>query len=165
MSQNPIAQKASSTGMNRLWALLIVVCLGAAVVITIINRKAQAPTEQQRALAAQGWETSFEQAAQRSVAEGKPILVDFTADWCPPCQYMKYQIFTLDRVMQARADRFISLRADITSRSSPGMPMAMQYEIQATPTLLILDAQGRELARQVGALDESSLLKWFESVP
>jgi len=146
---------------NRLWFMLMILALLAAIVFTGVGRRAGKPTAQQIALAGQGWQTDYAQAVGQSLATGKPILVDFTADWCPPCQYMKYHIFTQESVRQRLAEDFVAYRADVTAVHSPGYPLLEKYEVNATPTLLVLDATGRELARQVGALPEEDLLQWL----
>ncbi len=150
---------------NRLWLMLMILAVLAAVVFTGIGRSVSKPTAEQIALASQGWETNYAQAVQKATALGRPILVEFTADWCPPCQYMKYQVLTLPGIRQVMEDRFVALRADITSPTSAGVPLAQRYEIGPTPTYLVLDTQGNVLARQVGGLPEQELLAWLERVP
>ena len=146
---------------NRLWVMLVVLLVVAAFAIPTLQRKLGSPTPEMIAAASAGWETSFDAAASKSTATGKPILIDFTADWCPPCQFMKYDVFLDDAVKTTLQDKVIPLRADVTSQSSNGMPLAQRYDVQATPTLLVVDAQGNILARQVGAMSARDFNNWL----
>lgn len=146
---------------NRLWVMLVVLLLVAAFAIPTIQRKWGGPTPEMVAAANTGWETSFDAAAAKSNDTRKPILIDFTADWCPPCQFMKYDVFLDQSVQTTLQDKVIPLRADVTSQGSNGMALARQYDVQATPTLLVVDAQGNILARQVGAMSARDFKSWL----
>lgn len=146
---------------NRLWVMLVVLLVIAAFALPTLQRRLSSPTPEMIAAANTGWETSFDAAASKSIDSSKPILIDFTADWCPPCQFMKYDVFLNDAVKNTLREKVIPLRADVTSQSSNGMPLAQRYDVQATPTLLLVDADGNLLARQVGAMSARDFNAWL----
>src|SRR5690606_191277 len=39
-----------------------------------------------------GWRTDFDAALVEAARTNRPLLVDFTADWCPPCHVMKHEV-------------------------------------------------------------------------
>jgi thioredoxin 1 len=72
----------------------------------------------------------------------RPVLVDFTAAWCPPCRVMKP---VLDELAAEREDlRIVQLDVDAQQRT------AAEYGVLSMPTF-ILFRDGREVQRLVGA--------------
>jgi thioredoxin 1 len=73
---------------------------------------------------------------------GTPVLVDFTAAWCPPCRVMKP---VLAELAAEREDlRIVQLDVDAHQRT------AAEYGVLSMPTF-ILFKDGREVQRLVGA--------------
>ena len=73
---------------------------------------------------------------------GTPVLVDFTAAWCPPCRVMKP---VLAELAAEREDvKIVQLDVDADQRT------AAEYGVLSMPTF-ILFKDGREVQRLVGA--------------
>jgi len=88
------------------------------------------------------------------LASDKPVLVDFWADWCPPCKMISP---VLDQIAEEYADRLTIAKVDYDA--NPMTPS--RYGVLGLPTLLLF--QRGELVRQiVGAKPKRALLKDIE---
>lgn len=84
-----------------------------------------------------------------------PVLVDFWAPWCGPCSMMAP---VLDKLAQQRATRL-----QVGKLNTDEQPdIAGRFNIRSIPTL-ILFKDGREIARQSGAVNGSALERWLDT--
>jgi thioredoxin:protein disulfide reductase len=102
------------------------------------------------------------QLAQRldaARAGGRPVLLDFSADWCTSCKTLDHAVFEDPAVRQALA-AVVSLRADVTAGSAAQQALMRDYGVMGPPTVMLFDAQGRERRddRLVGEFTAADLL-------
>ena len=92
------------------------------------------------------WKDYDADAVAASVAAGKPVMLDFSADWCVPCHELELNTFSDERVVAA-GKQFDRYHVDLTKYDSPmAEATRKQYGITGVPTVVFLDAQGREIA-------------------
>jgi thiol:disulfide interchange protein len=111
------------------------------------------------------WEHDLSTAMTRAKAEKKLIFLDLWAEWCPPCQYLKNQVFPTAQA-QAALTAYVPLSVMVQYKDRRSIPegerLAAQFKLEAFPTLLILDANGKELRRQTGAFESGAeLAHWL----
>ncbi len=83
----------------------------------------------------------------------KPVLVDFYADWCGPCNAMAPVIEELAKELEGKA-KVGKVNVDENS------DIAVEYNVMSIPTLIIFK-NGKEEKRLVGLRDKEELLSMF----
>ena len=77
-------------------------------------------------------------------AKGKPVLLDFYADWCASCKVMAKTILQDKQVLAALND-FITIKVDVTKNNAETKAVLAYFQVVAPPTFLFFDAEGNEL--------------------
>src|ERR1035441_6777131 len=91
------------------------------------------------------WKPYSKQALEDSVAHKKPVVIDFSAEWCPVCHELDRTLFSLPQI-QALLSQVTALRMDATNQDDPQVQaIAQQYEIEGLPTIIFLDSHGKEV--------------------
>lgn len=102
------------------------------------------------------WETYSEVALERARDQGKPVLIDFVADWCVPCHEMEATTFA-DRRVAEFARVFVMLRADLTLENDESKAITERFDVRGVPTIVLLDPNGHEVQRMVGYVSADEL--------
>jgi thiol:disulfide interchange protein DsbD len=76
---------------------------------------------------------------------GRPVLIDYYADWCTDCLRMERTTFADPRVRQVLSDNFVLLQLDVTDAFSPETAALKQrFGVYGPPATLFLSANGEE---------------------
>lgn len=104
----------------------------------------QAPTG--GVAAAQGpqiaWGHDEQAALATAKSEGRPVMIDFTADWCAACKELEHLTYT-DAGVIAASQGFVPVMIDATSGEDPAVKALIQkYDVGGLPTVKFLKADG-----------------------
>ena len=77
-------------------------------------------------------------------AAGKPVMLDFYADWCVSCKEMEAFTFTDARV-KAKLQAMLLLQADVTANSPEDKAMLKRFRLFGPPGIIFFDRQGKEI--------------------
>jgi len=81
-----------------------------------------------------------------AVAEGKPVMLDFYADWCVSCKEYEKYTFSDERVQNALSG-YILLQADVTANDEQDRALLKSLNILGPPSIMFYGLDGKELRR------------------
>ncbi len=96
----------------------------------------------------------------RLESPGKPVMLDFYADWCVSCKEMERFTFS-DPNVRARLDGMLLLQVDVTDNSAEHKALLKRFSLFGPPGVIFFDAQGREIKglRVIGYQNAERFLK------
>ena len=99
-------------------------------------------------------------------AAGKPIVLDFYADWCVSCKEMEHNTFTDSKVLAKLKDAIL-LQADVTSNSDEQGELMKRFGLFGPPGIVFFDPNGAELrqAKVIGYQAPQKFLASLDRVP
>lgn len=106
------------------------------------------------------WRDDFDAALAESKATGKPVLVDFSASWCPPCIAMKHDVCPEPEVEKAVADGYVPVLLDADDAGSA--EVAARYGVRGIPAVLVVDQNGKVLRRE-SYMSRSRAIEFLET--
>jgi thiol:disulfide interchange protein len=98
-------------------------------------------------------------ALQQAKAEGKRVLLDFGANWCPWCRKLHHTFATAPEVRDRLAQNYVVVMIDVNMRHGVKRNTDVNEKYgnpihQGLPVLVVLDADGKQLiTRETGALE------------
>ena len=109
--------------------------------------------------AAEGeWLTDLSKAREKAKAENKMVFMEFTgSDWCPPCKALRKTVLTSSEFVEYAKKNLVLVEVDFPNqkKQSPELEkankeLAEKFEIDAYPTIIILDRDGKQLSKESG---------------
>lgn len=94
------------------------------------------------------WERNFDDALKKARKAGKPVIVDFWADWCAWCHRLDKNTYA-DPWVARKAQEFVAVKVN-TEGSRKDVDVAVRYHVTSLPTVVFLSPEGRQLFRMNG---------------
>ncbi len=88
------------------------------------------------------WQKYSDELLEKALAEKKPILIDFWADWCGACHELEERTFP-DARIQAAGLKFALLKVDATEDSPELGKLKQKYGVLGLPTMIFYDPTGK----------------------
>jgi thiol:disulfide interchange protein len=102
------------------------------------------------------WRASLAEARAEAATSKKPVLLYFTASWCPPCQEMKERTWPDARVAEALKD-FVPVKVDVDALPD----VARDFGVQDIPRIQLIWPDGTLGPSHVGDVMPDELVQWL----
>lgn len=99
----------------------------------------------------------------RAAREGKPVVMDFWAEWCAACIELDHQTWNRPEVL-ALAERFVPVKMDMTARNDRNRARNERFGVIGMPTVIFFDSEGNELERFSGFKNARDMVAVMERV-
>jgi len=107
-------------------------------------------------------EASWKDILKKAKAEKKIIFLDAYASWCGPCKMLQKKVFTQKAVGDLYNSKFINVKMDMEKGEGPALSEI--YPLEAYPTLLYINSDGRVIRKVVGAVPADELISVGRSI-
>lgn len=103
------------------------------------------------------WTTDPAAGFDRAAQDKKPVLLYFTASWCPPCQKMKSTTFASPEVAQALSD-CVTIKVDVDEHRQ----LAQEHNVRSIPHMKLVSADGTPIKQTGGYLAPEQFILWLK---
>ena len=159
----------NASGWWRLWKVVgvVVLVMGIALVVGALAGgrdplRPLAALSEKPVTKAMPWTrvASLGDLQEKLKAPGRPVMLDFYADWCVSCKEMETFTFS-DPKVRAQLDGMLLLQADVTASTEADKALLKRFSLFGPPGIIFFDAQGREIKglRVIGYQNSERFLK------
>jgi thiol:disulfide interchange protein len=160
----PAAATTRTGSQSKISSVLLLVLAAAAlfrIVTTVMDRG-----KEETAVGLIRW-TAAQSAAAAAQSAGKPILYDFTAEWCGPCKMLDADGWADAKVAAFVNESFVPARVVDRAREDGRNPpwideLQRRYGVNAFPTLVVAAPDGRQIAVTQGYSGKERLTEFLE---
>lgn len=153
-----IDKTIKSASLGRKFAVVLGIFLMIFAVLAAVPKKAP--------LKEIAWQPYTKAAFEKAKTSGKPIMIDFGAEWCHYCKVLEEKTFP-DKDVINESERFINFKYDATkSDDTKVIAEQEQFQIQGLPTIVFFNSDGNEAESQriVGFVEPDILIENMKEV-
>jgi len=91
------------------------------------------------------WKPYSDDVLKEAMKLYKPVIIDFYATWCTPCNELEEITFHDASVVNQADNNFVMVKVDVTKGGNPLYErLLQQYEVKGVPTIVFMDFRGKE---------------------
>jgi thioredoxin-related protein len=109
-----------------------------------------------RAAEVTGWSSDLTNSLKTAHEKQRPVLLAFTAPWCPYCRMMESKVFN-DKPVDELLNQFERISVNIDHNAE----LAAQHAVSGIPAFVILDSEGEETAKTSGYMEADAFARWL----
>ena len=107
-----------------------------------------------------GFQTNYDSALSLARSTGKPVVVIFSASWCPPCQQMKKEVYPSQEVAPYKS-KFVWAYLDVDQPANQAA--AQKFGVRGIPHFAFLDAKGSPIGSTGGGMPAAAFAAQLKS--
>ena len=142
------------TGKVAFFTFLLVACVAMFIRHQVSSR---APRMTDKSMIAR--QAEYQSALDESHQTGKPIVLDFYADWCGPCRWMQANTWNDPRVVRAMQN-FVLMPVNVDHNRE----LSKMFGVEGIPYVVVISPDGKVMRSQTGAVPPDTLISWLPVV-
>ncbi|MDB6125959.1 MAG: thioredoxin [Pedosphaera sp.] len=103
-----------------------------------------------------GWSSDVTNVLKVAREKQRPVLLEFTAPWCPYCKMMESKTFK-DKSVAESLEQFERASVNIDQNAE----LAAQHSVRGIPAFVILDPDGEEVVKTSGYMEAEPFAQWL----
>jgi thiol-disulfide isomerase/thioredoxin len=104
------------------------------------------------------WGNQLDVALAKAKSSGRQVLIDFEATWCGPCHTMDQWVWNDVALAQRITEGFVAIKVDADLQKA----LVTRLKITGYPTMMVMDADGKELRRVDGYQSSKQMLAFLK---
>ncbi|MGH9327175.1 MAG: thioredoxin family protein [Terriglobia bacterium] len=107
------------------------------------------------------WYKDIDRASMAARKTNKPMLLDFSADWCAPCKVMEEEVYSDKDLIEVVTRKFVPVKINFDRQRR----LAAKYNVNALPYIVFTDSYGGELLHWNGLVGAKNLTEILKALP